>query len=515
MNKFHSTVSRREFMKGLGLAGVGLGASALVAPQFHDLDELMSAPTSMQKRPWYVKERDLMNPTIDIDWGIMKRFNRDGEAHSRRVDTMFYTAAQVDAAAKFRKEIDARRLKNQEPGFGLKFQGLLAARDTNATELDWGFTGLQNQSDWAKTPEERGVPKYTGSPEENSRMLTAALRYIGMSFVGYNELDDTWRNKIVMLNTTAASKSFTYSPSNPTPPATDELLYVFENVPKPYAELHKGSKKQDAGKMVIPNIPLSVVCLSNAHSREAVQTTQSVISKSNSSTIDNFHDSTAARFFNFVRALGGYQVFGVTGHQEDAFASGATAVLTGIAESSRQNLYTLTPEMGSIHSPYNLFTDLPLAPTKPIDAGMFRFCHTCFKCANGCPSGSISKAKEPTFEVPLKDGKPAVWSNPGPKSFWGDFNSCHMYYTGHEGQTSGCWVCYANCTFTEDSGAMIHSVVKGTLSTTGIFNSFFATMHDTFGYGSHDPEEWWDMSLPVHGFDSTMGAGKGGYWKNK
>ncbi len=38
MSKFHHTVTRRDFMKGLGLAGAGLGAAAATAPVFHDLD---------------------------------------------------------------------------------------------------------------------------------------------------------------------------------------------------------------------------------------------------------------------------------------------------------------------------------------------------------------------------------------------------------------------------------------------------------------------------------------------
>ena len=49
-------MSRRDFMKALGLAGAGVGAAAAAAPVFHDLDEVMSS-ASMQKHPWYVKER--------------------------------------------------------------------------------------------------------------------------------------------------------------------------------------------------------------------------------------------------------------------------------------------------------------------------------------------------------------------------------------------------------------------------------------------------------------------------
>jgi hypothetical protein len=37
MSKFHSIVSRRDFMKVLGIAGAGLGATAATAPVFHDV----------------------------------------------------------------------------------------------------------------------------------------------------------------------------------------------------------------------------------------------------------------------------------------------------------------------------------------------------------------------------------------------------------------------------------------------------------------------------------------------
>ncbi|GAI88797.1 unnamed protein product, partial [marine sediment metagenome] len=41
MSKYHSTVSRRDFMKALGLGAAGLGAAGAAAPVFHDLDEVI------------------------------------------------------------------------------------------------------------------------------------------------------------------------------------------------------------------------------------------------------------------------------------------------------------------------------------------------------------------------------------------------------------------------------------------------------------------------------------------
>lgn len=68
MSKFHSTISRRNFMKGLGLAGAGLGAAVATTPVFHDLDEMTSSITNF-KYPWWIKEVD--EPTVPLDWAMI------------------------------------------------------------------------------------------------------------------------------------------------------------------------------------------------------------------------------------------------------------------------------------------------------------------------------------------------------------------------------------------------------------------------------------------------------------
>ncbi len=75
MSKFHSIVSRRDFMKGLGLAGAGLGAAAAASPVFHDLDEAIASPDAVKVNlPWYSKEVD--NPTHEVDWNLAERLDQ-------------------------------------------------------------------------------------------------------------------------------------------------------------------------------------------------------------------------------------------------------------------------------------------------------------------------------------------------------------------------------------------------------------------------------------------------------
>ena len=70
MNKYHSTVSRRDFLKALGLGGAGAtlatAAPILSTPSFRDLDEVMASPEAGLNRPSWVKEVD--KPTVEIEW---------------------------------------------------------------------------------------------------------------------------------------------------------------------------------------------------------------------------------------------------------------------------------------------------------------------------------------------------------------------------------------------------------------------------------------------------------------
>jgi reductive dehalogenase len=233
--------------------------------------------------------------------------------------------------------------------------------------------------------------------------------------------------------------------------------------------------------------------------------------------------------FKFLQALGGYMVFGKAGDQDGEFPAGASSVLTGACESARQNNYTISPELGSLHEPSDLLTDFPLAPTNPIDAGIWRFCQSCHKCANLCPGQAISQENQPSYEIPQQTRVDGVsvqmpYHNPGPKHFWSDVPACTMYRYGAASGTSAkpplpathnsCYTCFTVCTFNVDHAAMIHNLVKSTISTTGVFDGFFYKMSENLGYGGFtDANDFWDLSLPSYGVDSTIGAGKGGYKK--
>lgn len=143
-------------------------------------------------------------------------------------------------------------------------------------------------------------------------------------------------------------------------------------------------------------------------------------------------------------------------------------------------------------------TDLPLEPTKPIDAGIQEFCKTCKLCAEACPSDALSFEDEPSWEVK------GDWNAPGHKAWFEDAPACLEYW--RTGPGTNCGICFSVCPYTKKDETFVHTLVKATASRTSAFNGFFTQMDEAFGYGEgRDPEEWWALDLPEYGIDTQRG----------
>ena len=70
------------------------------------------------------------------------------------------------------------------------------------------------------------------------------------------------------------------------------------------------------------------------------------------------------------------------------------ALASGMGELGRNGM-VITEKYGArIHLGDPILTNMPLAPDKPIDIGVSDFCKVCKKCANTCPTNSISVEDE-------------------------------------------------------------------------------------------------------------------------
>ena len=500
MSKFHSIVSRREFMKGLGLSAAGLGAAAAAAPAFHDLDELMQAGVSTRKRAWWVKEVD--EPTVEIDWSLMKRHYNYSTQSSPLVAA--YPGLEKYNAMEGTGKSSSDRMKDNEPGYRLRDQALASAN-----------TGLRIAKDTEKfgqikvqTPEQRGVPKWTGSTEEATIMVRAAMVFFGASEIAAAEIDDHHQKIIGLTGENPGMDCY-----DKQPPSTSTKPVIFGQEPKfSYDEKTKIT--------YLPNVPLfSVTYLvpQDSELNRMRPTTMGGIAQ----TRYRLREVPRACTQAFLTGLG-YE--SMMDEPYRAIPSNAGAVLGGLSENGRHSIMSISPEFGAFGGYFDLLTTLPMEHTKPIDAGIWRFCQTCGLCADLCPADAIVKKGpiEPSYEVPPSIEPKAhklpweglresgEWHKLGRKAYWTDMPHCRLWIR----QNTSCNVCWGNCVFNGAAGAMIHQVVKATASTTPLFNSFFANMHSVMGYGmktGEEIEQWWHMSLPAYGFDSTMYAKHMGY----
>lgn len=471
-------------MKGIGLVGAGLGASAAAAPVFHDLDEV-AASTPNYKHPWWVKERELLKPTLDIQWDLMDSTfgRRDTTQHSNGKSVVRdymaqehgITVEEYDVLLGDKGKRTKAGLLAGEPQHSLRSQALGNSMGYRARE--GGFMGPIVTSyqgsgipyyNSQKTPESLGVPRWNGTPEENSQMVRAAMKLHGASEISIVELDPNNTRKLI------------YGSDR------DNKVYEWADIDQPY---------ETETKRVIPNKCKWLINFSFAQSKEA-----HIRGFSGGGTRYALGWQILLMSQCFVRGLG-YLAVGPYNYINDLALNNAFSVLGGGGESSRNN-QSISAIYGSVNGVCASFvTDLPLEPTNPIDAGISRFCYSCKKCAELCPGNisgysALSMETEPTWE-PL-----GPWNKAGREFWWFSPGGCNPFR-----DLCGGWGCATRCPFARGVlEAGIHELVSGTLATTSIFNGFFRNMDDVF-YGKtlRDPDEFWSFNLPVFGFDSTKG----------
>ena len=505
MSAFHSTISRRTFMKVLGLSATGLGAAAATTPVFHDLDELISSEPANWKRPWWVKKLEAEKPTVEIDFGQMQRFDQRLTTQAQYVNSKYAGKTEWANVITKTSEFNAQNLGKK--GNTVREKSLQNAATQFYVASIYTTATLTGSAKGIQTPEQMGLPKWTGTPEEANRMMRAVSVFLGAGAMGSSEL----QKKLVFTymkagdaKTGATANDATYIDNFPPPLAAGPKI-DFENVPVGY---------ETAERKVLPDaVNLHEVGIMIPMAKEAWRTAMptapsGIAQAANISRYRMWTCSVQPGIQAFLRGIGytgyGYPHPDMSGGLVPAIAS---AVLGGISEGCRHSDAAISPEYGANMGYYSFLTDLPMADDAPIDAGIYRFCHTCHRCPNACPSSSISQDSEPSWEVPEGYKVPNMNQQKGKKMFWTNMHTCQMYRNVYT-----CNICRPVCTF-NTGNAPIHKLVQTVAANTSLFNGLFYKMHEPFGYGLHDVDEWWNLSLPIWGTDSTVLSNQGGYKK--
>ena len=185
MAKHHSTISRRNFMKGLGLAGAGLGAgfgaAKAITPVFHDLDEITSSSKAFHRHGWWVKEVD--EPTVNIDWSALnfktdpyRQYGKLPE-YTKEISQGITARRNARWQASILQNIKGGRLKDLAVCDAPRFYGEIRGLIENHTSKVTDYLGIS------------GATRYEGTPEDNLRMIQAACHYFGSPTVGAVAVD--------------------------------------------------------------------------------------------------------------------------------------------------------------------------------------------------------------------------------------------------------------------------------------------------------------------------------------
>ncbi|MDA8226737.1 MAG: twin-arginine translocation signal domain-containing protein [Desulfitobacterium hafniense] len=299
------SLNRRQLLKALGLTGAGLTLAS--AGLFSNVLSTEAAeavtdtkPQVVPQRYWWVKNVD--KPTVEIDWKAMKRFN---EWETTRGSLPKYRGADLDKQLNQLQKDNLKKWESEKkPGYTTKDMALNAAVGYGRPEFK--FLGPQV----ASTPKERGVPRYEGTPEENSRIVRVALRHMGAATVGFVELNPETTRKLIYNQEPAPSKK----------------SIVFENVDVGY---------EDKDKLVIPDKARWAITFTVQMSTETMKYGPTTLGSLTTGLSYTRMWLINSQLHEFIRALG-YNSYGASQFNGLGIAP-AMAIMGGLGELSRLN----------------------------------------------------------------------------------------------------------------------------------------------------------------------------------
>ena len=156
-------------------------------------------------------------------------------------------------------------------------------------------------------------------------------------------------------------------------------------------------------------------------------------------------------------------------------------LLSGLGEVSRIGEVILNPFLGPRLKSGSVTTSMPIAPDRPIDFGLQRFCESCNKCARECPSGAITAGPKRMY-----NGY-EIWKS--------DAEKCTRYrITNAAGGM--CGRCMKTCPWNLE-GLLADSLWRQVAMKLPASARALAALDDHLDRGSINPVKkwWWDIEL--------------------
>lgn len=452
-------LNRREFMKSLGLVGA---ASALTLGMGTKVAEATAEakPGEHPQRYWWVKTVD--KPTSGIDWGKLKSFNEWESMRGSGNDYMRQAYPDRDRVREL-SELGSRLQEQWEregkPGYTTRDHALRNSLDRGRLR---GQFAKFVADPLVEAPQERDMPRWEGTPEENTKMLRVAARQMGLFHLGVVELEDQTTKKLIY---------------NEDPGANSRKKIRFRDV-------DLGFEDTEENTLVLPNKARWVIVMSAPMPGETMRHTPSPLGASAATIGYSKLYIGSLRMQQFIRGLGYNSYAPDSGNGLGIYP--AFGVLGGIGEMGRHNRLN-SPELGPMQRLVIHVTDLPLAPTKPIDFGGFNFCKTCKICAEQCPPRSFSFDDEPTWKGL------GPWNNNdgGHEAFYENSLSCRQFQRGSA--LTNCGICFGVCPFNKSDEASIHSIWQAVAAKTTAFNKTIAQAERTVYDQLKNPADWWNQ----------------------
>lgn len=445
-------ISRRSFLKTSGVAGLTVGAAVAAGGVSNPKSVLAGEETGRPIVDLVVNEAEkpsyLNYPFADGE--KLERFDERSTAfNNKKLCIENYDGKHWYAAL---NETIMSILKSNEHVHGNSII------DQSISDAAWGNYRAANELSFSWEPiglshlyrfEE--IDKWDGLPEENNKIIKKTATLFGAGQTGVTEVNEQW-----FYSHSETGEKIVFSDEHKKPLKTEEAHYI----PKSMKTLIVMLIPMDQETMLYPPSAMGHGGVGVAYSQLA---------------------ETSMKMAEFIRGIG----YNAIPMGNDTGLSVPMAIDAGLGELGRHGLL-INPLYGSWFRLCKVLTDLPATYDRPIEFGASKFCRSCMKCAETCPSQSITYDKDPSTKVYCES------NNPGMKKWYVNAWNCLDFYVKNG---TPCNVCIAVCVYNKPQ-TWIHDVVKGISAVTPVFNGTFKVLDDTLGYGKikdEDPWEWWGI----------------------